>query len=462
MAWLFSKSSVRTLAPRTSALSVASLPAPLQLLLSGLFTLLGALRLWRRHRRTTGDFPTMSLTDKIHWLYKADRPLLAAEVAVEPRTCVVNDVGEVTLRIKLNAVGDLLPYARIPSDARSPLEPIASLFFDADVTVANLECPIVAQPSVRVVLDRSATPTLVFSPADFDTISGRHRFDVVATATNHAMDAGLSGIASTIATLEGHGALVVGTNSTALDASRPRILDRGGVKLGFVAATFGLNGHECPKQARHAVDVEPMNALAGELVSPGLHRRIAACRDAGAQLMVASLHWGHEFEFFPRARQQELAQRLVDLGVDVILGHHPHVIQPLELVSSSVEQARQGVVLYSLGSLTKPLNYPAYALAAIGSVGIAVDTKGHARVESAELIPVLQIVEIENGQPRACIETLVSACASADGALATFANEAATYADRVLGSAWRRASTPITWRSSPRIDAHRARQSRAQ
>jgi Bacterial capsule synthesis protein PGA_cap len=432
---------VRSIAPRVSALSATSLPAPVSLPLRGMFALLGALRLWRRPRRTTGDFPTMSLADKVHWLYKADRPLLRSDVSIQRRTRLEREVGGAVLHLRLNAVGDLLPYAGVGSDERSPLERIANLLFAADVTLANLEAPIVDHPEPRVVLDRSAAPTLAFSPADFDAICSGRSFDVVATATNHAMDAGLAGVESTIEALEHRGAIVVGTNGSAAESSRPRLLERRGVKIGFVAATFGVNGHRPPEAAPYAVDIEPMNAIDGNLVTFHLGRRIAACRDAGAQVVVASLHWGHEFEFAPRARQRELARLLVDLGVDVIVGHHPHVIQPFEFVSSSLEAGRMGVVFYSLGSLTKPLNYPAYALAGIATIGLAVDATGRAAVESAELVPIVQLVELPGGRPSAIIERLSSACTSTNRAIAAFVSEAAFYADHVLGPDWRRAET---------------------
>jgi poly-gamma-glutamate capsule biosynthesis protein CapA/YwtB (metallophosphatase superfamily) len=430
------------LAPRVSALRAAALPAAWTLLLRGAFALLGALRLWRRPRRTTGDFPTMSLADKVHWLYKADRPLLAGEVTLERRSRVAREVAGAVVRLKLNAVGDLLPCARLAGDGRGPLDPIASVLFAADVTFANLECPIVDGPEPRIVLCPSAAPTLALSPVDFDSLCSRGAFDVVATANNHAMDAGLAGVESTLAALEHRGLLAVGTSRTPEEAARPRILRRGGVAFGFVAATFGLNGHERPEGALHGVDVEPLNALHGELATPGLERRVRACREAGAQIVIASLHWGHEFEFAPRKRQRDLARRLVDVGVDVVIGHHPHVIQPLELVPSSVEAGRAGVVLYSLGSLTKPLNSAAQAVAAIASIGVAVDARGRAVVESAELVPVVQVVELEGGHPRASVERLSSLGASTDRARAAFLSAARTSADHVLGPDWRRGDGP--------------------
>lgn len=197
-----------------------------------------------------------------------------------------------------------------------------------------------------------------------------------------------------------------------------------------------MNGNNPPATAAFSVDVEPVNALTSRL-SDAFRQRIAAVRAAGADIVVASLHWGHEFELGPRAQQRELATQIVDAGGDIVLGHHPHVVQPFEIITSRTYPHRHGVVFYSLGSLTKPLNYPAYALAAVASVEVG-DIEGRAVVTRAELIPVLQLVEHgASGQPRASIERLATACQSADPEVAAFATEAARFADHVIGAGWR-------------------------
>ncbi|MGY4298724.1 poly-gamma-glutamate capsule biosynthesis protein CapA/YwtB (metallophosphatase superfamily) [Bradyrhizobium sp. i1.4.4] len=83
-----------------------------------------------------------------------------------------------------------------------------------------------------------------------------------------------------------------------------------------------------------------------------LKKQIEDCKKQECDFIVASIHWGFEFEFFPRSRQIEAAHKLVEEGVDLIWGHHPHVIQPLEYYRPKRDPDRIAVIAYSLGGLT--------------------------------------------------------------------------------------------------------------
>ena len=110
-------------------------------------------------------------------------------------------------------------------------------------------------------------------------------------------------------------------------------------------------------------------------------------------MIVASLHWGYEYEFFPRQHQVEVAHALVEAGVDVIAAHHAHVLQPVEYYRPQRDPDRTAVIAYSLGNLTTSFSAPHLVLSGVLNLTIV---KGHINGEEktivleAQLIPVVQ------------------------------------------------------------------------
>ena len=110
-------------------------------------------------------------------------------------------------------------------------------------------------------------------------------------------------------------------------------------------------------------------------------------------MIIASLHWGYEYEFFPRRHQVELAHDLVEAGVDVIVAHHAHVLQPVEYYRPQRDPDRTAVIAYSLGNLTTSFSAPHLVLSGVLNLTIVkgtVDGKEKTVVREARLIPVVQ------------------------------------------------------------------------
>ena len=163
-------------------------------------------------------------------------------------------------------------------------------------------------------------------------------YDMGLTANNHIADGGVSGIKKTMSTLAAYGMDYTGTRK---DASDPKFLvkDINGIKIGFANFTYGsywnTNGYDQKNpQALYNAASEMITQMRGE----------------GADLIYFYIHWGYEYALAPDVDQTAVAQRLCDLGVDVIIGGHPHKIQPLELVTST-DGLRQMICLYSMGNL---------------------------------------------------------------------------------------------------------------
>jgi len=217
-------------------------------------------------------------------------------------------------------------YATMLAGARAALR-------DVDLAFVNLETPVAER-----VLRRGP---MIFNAAD-DLLAALRRtgFEVLWLANNHAFDQGRDGLAGTLEATARQGFVTVGAAPTLADACRPVMIERGGLTIALLARTLVMNFHDGGQ--RGAPDV-------CMLAEGPLKRAAHAARTAGADLVVASLHWGNEYERAPRREQVDAAHRIVEAGVDLVIGHHPHVLQPVERVRT--RRGTEAVVAYSLGNL---------------------------------------------------------------------------------------------------------------
>ncbi len=247
------------------------------------------------------------------------------------------------------AAGDIMPHRAVEEAAAdfaarrgvsaregydAVFEGIRPLVEDADIAFANLETPV--SPSrFRPRRPRvfNADPLLVESLV----ATG---FDLVSLANNHAFDQGPEGLEETMAVLAERSLGYVGVGSTCGAARGPVFVQRNGLLVAFLAATELLN-----EDWNLRDDTTCTATLEVAQVLP----RVREAREAGADFVVLSLHWGEEYERDPGPRRRRVAGQLVDGGVDVILGHHAHVLQPVELRPTA--DGRTALVVYGLGNL---------------------------------------------------------------------------------------------------------------
>lgn len=182
-------------------------------------------------------------------------------------------------------------------------------------------------------------------------------FDMLLTANNHSYDTQQPGFERTIQTIRDKGLKNLGTTLSG-DEDKYVIQDINGIKLGLICYTYETSnsGSNPP-----SLNLNPMKANGYDLVNcfrPGdpepfyaeLEERMAQMREDGAEAIILFIHWGTEYTLVPTDVQKAMAQRLCDLGVDVIVGGHPHVVEPLELLTSTVDPERKTVCLYSMGN----------------------------------------------------------------------------------------------------------------
>ncbi|MZP28305.1 CapA family protein [Heliobacterium undosum] len=202
----------------------------------------------------------------------------------------------------------------------------------ADVAVADFE-------GTMAGAERGYSGYPLFScPDAMATALADTGFDVITVAGNHILDKGAAGAMQTVNRLEENGIVPVGAFRSAEERSRIAIRDVRGVKLAFLAYTYGTNGIPIPQDKPWLVNL---------LDEQALEREVAEARSLGADFVVASLHMGDEYQRQPSAFQKEWVDRAVKAGVDVVLGSHPHVLQPFEKRKAGEKDV---FVVYSLGN----------------------------------------------------------------------------------------------------------------
>jgi poly-gamma-glutamate capsule biosynthesis protein CapA/YwtB (metallophosphatase superfamily) len=217
--------------------------------------------------------------------------------------------------------------ARQRDDPASPLRGVAELFSSADIAFVNLEAPFSDRGrKVEAGMVFKAEPEMV----EALRIAG---IDIVSTANNHARDCGRYGVEFTLDWLQKNGIETVGTATTAELAHAGIILERNQVGFGFLAYTYDQsNGNHSDRDDR--VAMMDLQAMAEDVKK--LRER--------CDVVIVSMHAGTEYLQKPNAQQRQYAHAAIDAGASLVVGHHPHVTQPVEAYA-------KGVIFYSLGNL---------------------------------------------------------------------------------------------------------------
>lgn len=202
----------------------------------------------------------------------------------------------------------------------------------ADLAVVNLECPLGGKPY---------TGYPCFSAPD--SYAQRLKdvgFDLFLTANNHCLDRRDKGLVRTCQMLDSLGIPHIGTYRDQQERRQrlPYIVNLKGIKIAFLDYTYGTNG--IPIQGDVVVDFIDQQLIADD---------IALARERGAHAICVNLHWGIEYQLKPVASQRTLADWLVTQGVDLIIGGHPHVVEPME-VRYSEEYDKNVLLVYSMGN----------------------------------------------------------------------------------------------------------------
>ena len=216
-------------------------------------------------------------------------------------------------------------------------EDIKEYVSSADISIGNLETTFAGKDRGYSNYPRFNTPEqLAYNLKDFGIV-------VLSTSNNHSMDTNYNCVVSTLNYLDDAGISHVGTNTSWYDQNEILIKEVNGIKIAFLAFTYGTNGIPVPTEKAFAV-----NLINDDLIL----KQISLAKEQNPDLICASMHWGTEYQTKQNAEQERLANLLFTNGVDVILGSHPHVLQPMEKKAITLEDGttKDCFVIYSLGN----------------------------------------------------------------------------------------------------------------
>jgi poly-gamma-glutamate synthesis protein (capsule biosynthesis protein) len=258
-------------------------------------------------------------------------------------------------------------------DFRGVFAPVAPIIGAADLAICHLETPL-APPEGPF----EGYPTFDVQPQIADALAGAG-YDTCSTASNHSLDAGFAGLARTLDILDADGIGHTGTFRTDQDSQTPHLIDIGGVKVAHISWTYGLNGIPEPAGQPWAVnDFDPTGPQVDGILADA-----ARAGQAGADVVIASVHCCTEYVTDPTATQVAIAHALLaSPDIDLVLGHHAHVVQPFERINGKW-------IAYGLGNHIAQQDLPITYDSAIARFTFTRGPDGHYAVTTAEAIPTL-------------------------------------------------------------------------
>jgi len=223
--------------------------------------------------------------------------------------------------------------------------PLAPIFRRSDVAVVNLETPI-------GTFKRPEKGEMIFhGPPSLLAALKKAGVSVATFANNHCLDQHREGITSTRQALREAGLLSAGADADEAAAWTPLVLEKNGLRVGLFAVGRFLNGFNNTKDA--AQPHVPIVPYPGDRMVGGrsVEQLVDAVRARAAEVdaLVVFIHWGDEYKTQPRPEDRALAQALLDAGAAAVVGHHPHVLQPVEWLTRA--DGTRAPVAFSLGNL---------------------------------------------------------------------------------------------------------------
>lgn len=181
-------------------------------------------------------------------------------------------------------------------------------------------------------------------------------FDMVLTANNHSYDTRTIGLTRTLQVIQERQLDYLGTKADPEEANFV-VIERNGIRLGLACYTYednpspnAVSPNGLTMSAQDAPLLNTFNYQELDTFYTEVTESIGLMDEQGADAVVFFIHWGYEYQITEAAIQNQMAQALCDLGVDVIIGGHPHVVQPVELLTSTKDETHKTVCLYSMGN----------------------------------------------------------------------------------------------------------------
>jgi poly-gamma-glutamate synthesis protein (capsule biosynthesis protein) len=370
---------------------------------------------WSGARPLEGNAGHMGADEKYWWGYKyyfgpiedeepgsgLERFFHDQDLDLDPRDGFVEETG-----MTFCAGGDILAHPGLnPGTTRNIWDDVRDFYFSGDIAYANLETPVASSlPPSYIPKSILVASAMNNTPGMFDRlVDGGRGINLFSTANNHCLDQGEAGLRETLDFLDAKGYPHVGTARSPEERDRVMMVERNGVKAAFISFTSSLNWSGLPEGKEYLANHVRLNKPGSDL-SP-IESQVKAAKAAGADIVIALLHWSLEFESFPARNIVDMGHALIELGVDVIIGNHPHNVQPVErhrYLDKTTGQEKEGLIFYALGDLLSiHRTLPNSRLACLARLRISkgkANGKECTRVGSLEMLPVYLHVRKKKGE----------------------------------------------------------------
>lgn len=319
------------------------------ILLAALAIFSGCSQIFERYIQPENEFPDQATID--------EETIPPEDIAMEDES---DDQEELPLEepkptgktsVKLSVVGDIMVHMHQLKAAKEPdgsynftevFEDIKPYLEEADIAMGNLETTISTDEIGYTAYPRFRSPESLISALK------EAGFDVLTTANNHTLDGVEFGVENTLNKLDEYGILHTGSARSPEEREQILMIEKNDIKIAILAYTYGTNGMEgAVNQDKLVYMVNYLNDISK------IEADINRAKDEGAEFIIACTHWGDEYVRTPNQWQKEMADKLFSMGVDVIFGSHPHVIQPTEKKTITTPEGleKEVFVIYSLGNI---------------------------------------------------------------------------------------------------------------
>lgn len=266
---------------------------------------------------------------------------------------------------------------------------VAKYISKADIAIGNLETTFAGE-------DRGYTGYPTFnSPAALGYALKNIGIDVLSTANNHSLDKRYQGVVSTLDTLDEIGIAHVGTARSQEEQDTILVKDVNGIKIAFLAFTYGTNGIPVEAGKEYSVNLIEEEEF--------MLKQLELAKAQKPDIICASMHWGIEYSQKPNDDQVDLANYLFNHGVDIIIGNHAHVVEPMEKKNITLEDGteKEVFVVYALGNFISGQTIEHTKSTAILDMQIRKSGEtGKISIDSVDYVPVYCYDRGGNGQNR--------------------------------------------------------------
>ncbi len=296
-----------------------------------------------------------------------------------------SEIKQEPITFSLAAIGDVMCHNTQYMDAYNSstdsydfsyvFEDIQTYIQSADISIGSLETTFAGK-------DRGYSNYPTFnSPEQLAYDLSEMGLDVLSTAGNHALDKGFSGLSNTLDVLDDANISHSGTYRTQEDRDSVLIEDVKGVKVAILSYTYGTNGIPVPSDKEFCV-----NLIDKDLIK----KDIENAKSQNADVIISCMHWGIEYQTTPNDEQEDLADFLFENGVDIILGNHPHVLQPMEKKSVTLADGivKDCFVVYALGNFICDQNSENTRNSIILNLDITKNADGKISIDKVDYVPI--------------------------------------------------------------------------